>query len=74
MPMNDMFSAAMGTARCLAAEMTKLGPDASEYIPPPPPQTHLWIVNGFVEIVNDAAVFPDGKSMDVIHTMAAVLP
>ena len=69
--MVDMSSTAMETARSLAAEMTKLGPDAAECTPPPPPQTHLWTVNGFVEIVNDVAVFPDGKpydeSMDVDH-------
>ena len=64
MPMIDMPGPAMESACSSAAEMTK---DAAEYIPPPPPQTHLWTVNGFVEIVNDAAVFPDGKSMDVDH-------
>ena len=67
-PTNDMpndLSPAIMEAAGRAAGILILEGQSSTYIPPLPPQAHLWTVNGFVEVVNDVTVLPDGTPMDV---------
>ena len=44
---------------------SKLVANAQIYVPMPPPQAHLWTLNGLVEIVNNVPCFPEGVPMDI---------
>ena len=51
-------------SKCVTKK-SKLIAEAAEYVPLPPPEAHLWTLNGLVEIVNNVPVFPEGVPMDM---------